>query len=421
MLAIAAHFKDHLIVIFRRKQRNEDRHIVQNNDDNEKKISYLKLEERRVLNATFAFDLVAAELTLEDFTDSGAGDNFVDISQSGNDYVFTLGDGIWSSSPTSTALDGFNFTLGNNGQSLSITNGVASISSLLLIDNTTDTFDIQFNQFDLSHGSISISGTDGTFGSVAESSQTSSALSVDYLHFEVDSFDLSNGQHDIVSVYGTAIGDLTINDSNGLQIEFLQTYLGSVSVVAQGDVELGPAGFGIFDLAGGGISVSAEGENSDLLINNFVLSDHGDITLHAADQIVVSNNSLIFALGDGKIEIVANQEGGDDQGQIVLEDGSWVDSDLGETLIANTGTGNGDIHLSHVFSFSSSDSAIEINSVGSILDASLNPSINIDAEFGGVQLQASEDIGSDVSGQLSLYTHSLAFDTSRRNFRQQFE
>ena len=79
------------------RQRPVNDSICEYEDDaaNAKSIDYVKLEERRVLNASFAFDLMAAELTLDNFTNDAFTADQVDVSESGNNYVFTLSDGFF--------------------------------------------------------------------------------------------------------------------------------------------------------------------------------------------------------------------------------------------------------------------------------------------------------------------------------------
>ena len=394
--------KDPTNVIFRRKNHDKCRDQQQSGNDCQRLNGYTKLEERRVLNATFAFDLVAAELTLENFVDSGIGDNSVNITQSGSDFVFELGDGVWQADGSVAGLD---FTLSGGDSILTINDGALSLSSLVLNDNTADTFDITFDQFDFQTGAVSISSNNGFFGSITEFSGASSSINIGTFGFTAGVVDLSNGQHDFDLVFGITNNSIAINDSDEINLQILQSTDGDVSVTAGGTIEVLAGGPGIS--SGGNLSLAANGFDDDVVLNNNIFAD-GDIQLSATDQIAIDSSSSITAIGTGNVQLFANMGVGDDFGQIFMEDGSSINA-TGEIELVTFGTSNGDIHVSNITSESNSEFAISILTSANVFDATATEDANLSAKFGGVSILAGENIGDFDQGDLNVDVAQLLF------------
>ena len=269
---------------------------------------YTKLEERRVLNATFAFDLLAAELTLENFVDSGVGDNSVELTQIGNDLVFDLNDGIWSANgPTS----GLNFSLSNGDSTLTVLDGSTTLDSLRLDANSSDVFDVQIGQFNFGTSSITIAGSSGTFGVISELAPGNSEIAALSFDFSSNSIDLSQSSHQIDIFSGSASGDIELNNAGDIELGLLVSEQGSITVESAGDVTVAndpvnPTGISITDpsnLNNNSDSVTLTASNGSIFVNSSVINSAGGSILLTADSDITIQGELSTA--DGTIELSA--------------------------------------------------------------------------------------------------------------------
>ena len=181
---------DHVLFSKFWRQRPVTDSISEYEDDaaNAKSIDYVKLEERRVLNASFAFDLTAAELTLDSFTNDAFTADQVDISESGSDYVFTLSDGFW--------LGTDSMGVSGNGTNVLIADRNA-VDLVNILGNTTDSFDVNFGQLAFD-GDFNIETQIGgaEFGSITQDVGTELSINS---HFSVNGagvIDLQNAGND---------------------------------------------------------------------------------------------------------------------------------------------------------------------------------------------------------------------------------
>lgn len=391
---------------FPRNRDDNNFHSNHRGIEQTKSTKYIKLEERRVLNATFAFDLVAAELTLENFVDSGIGDNSVDISQSGNDYIFSLNDGIWAPSGSVAGLD---FLLSDNDSVLTIGDGALNLQSLVFNDTTSDTFDIRFDQFNFGSGSLLVNSGIGTFGTISTAS-ASSAVSIGAFLFSAENVDFTLGNHDFDLVNGLTADDTLLTDVDDLQIQALQSNNGSISIVAGGSVNVVNPGSFISVLSGGEISITTTDINSDINVSSSIFSFGGNINLESADQVLLSSGSSIVSETSGNVSILANVVGGDDRGEIRMQQDSLIDAAMGTvSLTTSNGSGSGDIFVTEVFTQSFADDAVSIVTSGRILDGTLGESTNVSAIYGGLQLTSIENIGGSGFADLNIAADRLAF------------
>ena len=263
---------------------------------------YTKLEERRVLNATFAFDLLAAELTLENFVDSGVGDNSVELTQIGNDLVFDLNDGIWSANgPTS----GLNFSLSNGDSTLTVLDGSTTLDSLRLDANSSDVFDVQIGQFNFGTSSITIAGSSGTFGVISELAPGNSEIAALSFDFSSNSIDLSQSSHQIDIFSGSASGDIELNNAGDIELGLLVSEQGSITVESAGDVTVAndpvnPTGISITDpsnLNNNSDSVTLTASNGSIFVNSSVINSAGGSILLTADSDITIQGELSTEAG----------------------------------------------------------------------------------------------------------------------------
>ena len=393
-------------MIFRRKRDDELRDSLQFSDAHHKKKNYLKLEERRVLNATFAFDLVASELTLENFIDSGAGDNSVDISQLGNDYVFQLNDGVWMEGGSIAGLD---FNLSNADSTLTIVDGANTLSLIQLNDTTADTFDLIFDQFSFS-GQLDVNFGIGSFGTISTDSPLSQ-VSIANFGFSADTIDFSTGTHDFGFINGITENDVIIHDQNALELQFLSSNSGDIAIEAVGSILIDDGDSPVSTIAAHNISIVTTGSDSDIIVNSSILSNGGDVTLSAADALEIQSSADVFGNGLGGVTLLSNQLGGDDQGQLVMFGDAFVDADLGEIHVSSaSGSGGGDISVTSLVTNNASDDAIRIVSAGRILDGSLTENANLFATNGGIQLVSDGAVGGFDFADLNTIADRLALD-----------
>ncbi|MEM9410700.1 MAG: hypothetical protein AAGA30_06275, partial [Planctomycetota bacterium] len=398
-------------MIFRRKQQACDREPEIQNDVPTQKIGYERLEPRRVLNASFGFDLLTTELTLSNFVDSDANDNFVEIDQSGDDFVFRLNDGVWL---TEGPVPSLNFELQDGDRTLTIHDASQSISSIRFDGNTNDTFEIYINNLDFEDGNLFITNQLQTFSIVTEFEGSNSSLNVDQFVVSAGELHLENGSHDINSLTAITDNDARVADVDEINIEFMESKYGNISVVAGGDISIENTGFGLRALTGD-VEISTSQQNADIEIANAVLADQGDIRINAADQVSIRHYSTIFAGETGQVEIRANLIGGDDGGAITMFDTSSIATQSGSIELTTLGPANeqADILISEIRTMSDANEAIIIRSGGNISDVTNSESPNLAAEWGGIGLVANGNIGGINAADLDILTRSLAFDTNQ--------
>ncbi len=374
------------------------------------KREYFKLEERRVLNATFTFDLATNELILENFVDSGVSDNSVEITQSGDDFTFNLNDGIWEIGGPIAGLD---FMLSNGDSTLSIIDGATSLASIEFNDNTSDTFDLLFDQFDFSSGSLNVFQGIGSFGTVSTVSDTSS-VSIGEFTFGVDSLDFSNGHNHIGLVNGFAHQDILVHSQSDLEAQILISSNGMISLEAQGTLSVDNVGSDLTSLTADSIRLVSAGMDSDVIVNNVITATGGNIEISAADRLLFTADAEVVSTGTGNISLASNQIGGNDFGALLLADGAWVAADDGDVQLSTLGgTGAGDVFVSAISTSTVSDSAISIQAQGSIFDGTVGESANLNAKFGGVQLAAFGGIGGPGFDDLNTDVDRLAFQVQQ--------
>lgn len=272
------------------------------------------------MNATFAFDLAAAELSLANFTDSGIGDDSVELTQSGDDFVFSLGDGAFSPVGSTTGL---NFSLTNSNSTLTVFDGATSLVGLNFDPGQSTSFEIYLGDIRFGGGSISIGGNDGLFTSINESNAASSQVVVSQFQFDAGELNLGQNDHDFDTIQGTAINDIVVNDVNALSITSLQSQNGLIFVMAEGDLSLGNSANGVVisdplqtmdpndsitlissngsvtvagpveNIAGASIALSA---GTEITLDSNVVSEGGNIALSTAGgNLNQTDNSIIVS------------------------------------------------------------------------------------------------------------------------------
>ncbi len=383
---------------------------------------YTQLEKRQVLNADFLFD--GFSLQLNNFVDSNALDpDNVTITRAGNDYIFTLGDGVWSGMDTSGGMGASIAGLGTN--TLTVTDAGGDLVSIVMTDDTADTFDVEFGSFSF-NGNFDINAGNGTFGNLTQTA----GIQMTDLSFNVDTATLNNAANDFDTLAGTSNndtsisdvdditnlnltstnGNLTVNAGGGVSITGIDAQSGNLDITANGLITDGGAGS---LLVAGTTALNAGGNDISLtsVTNDFDTDNSGDaVTITNANNVTIDDaNSIIFgnvAANDLSVDAGGNV---DFQGTVNANSldvntlvnggagGNVTDTGLGELNVTNNANfvvGAGDVNLDtaavHNFgtiSFTSTGSVtiveadntevtgnntagtLNLNSAGSITDA----------------------------------------------------
>jgi len=349
-----------------------------------RKIDYIKLEERRVLNATFAFDLMAAELTLGNFTDSGIGDDSIELNQSGNDFVFTLNDGAFSAG---NSINGLNFNLTANDSTLTIIDGVNSISNVSLDPGQSNSFEVQFGQFNLGSGTITIGGVDGQFAAINETSGATSQIFASQFSFDAGEVDLSLSVHDFDTLQGTATNDIFINEVDDLSIPTLQSESGLISVVTAGNLTVG-------DLSGqNGIKILDPLNTGDAGDSISLISTNGSIDVLGSVDNFAGSTIALAAANDISLDGSLFSDGGD----------IFLTTTNGDVEQLGTATIHGNNLQLSIAGNANLDSLNELNGINANIGGDLSFTNNGDLTI------AADDLiffdGVNVAGSLELTTN----------------
>ena len=246
---------------------NEDARKEPKAGDAKVDLSYLNLEPRQVLNADFDFD--GFNLELFDFSDSDSQADQVTISGSGSEYFFQISDGVFNGTDTSGGSGASLSGLGTN--LLTLTDANSDLVSISLDDSTDDPFDVRFEglQFD---GTLSITGSNGTFGAIT---QNNLSLEISDFDFVADSLTLNSAANDFDQVRGTVTSDISIVDINGIDTLGLESAVGDINAVIGGDVQY-----------------------------EFLLAQNGDLDLDSGGRITDTIASELQVFGDANITAV---------------------------------------------------------------------------------------------------------------------
>ena len=182
---------------------------------NIKGIDYVKLEERRVLNASFAFDLMTAELTLDNFTDDTFAADRVNVSRDGDLFLFTLEDGVWS------GIDGG--TVRGSGTSVLAADSDA-LEAVNIFGTTDDAYAVNFEQFSFA-GDFDIFTLNGaaSFQSVTQDEGTALQIDSRLSIRGVELVELTNSGNDFGLVSVTAADSVSLTDSDEIALADFET------------------------------------------------------------------------------------------------------------------------------------------------------------------------------------------------------
>lgn len=309
-------------------------------------LSMLRLEERRLLDATFAFNGIAG-LQLGDFDLTGSTSE-LSIGQSGNELTFELDGGSWSAGGGHVADAGIQIDSGNS-RLLRVDRSVFEDGgdqfSLDITDNLTIGLDVQFGS-DMTlpasptAGSLSISANSITVGSQISADVHSLNFAGSGIQFQGDVITSGDGTFDA----GT--GQLTDTDGVTLQVGGRLTAAGATVVLGDESGNVLHAGQLQFQSTGA-VSIAEDsattltGPNTAATLN---LTSNGSLTSAAASSLTVSGQASLSA-----DSIDLNDTGGQTLNLGSLQFAATGDVHIEETdglhLAANSQT-SGDLTLS---------------------------------------------------------------------------
>ncbi|MDO8282339.1 MAG: hypothetical protein Q7U10_06920, partial [Thermodesulfovibrionia bacterium] len=194
-------------------------------------------------------------------------------------------------------------------------------------------------------------------------------------------------------------------DNNGF-IRVVTTN-GTITVVDNSDdtepVIIAVDGSGVSE--GGSVRLTAGGGNSDVVINDGITTEEGNVTITANDSVFFGNteggrNGFISSPAEGNVTIIANANGtaaGDSGDLIFMANGATIDAGSGFiSMTASSSSDGGNITLTGLKTTSASNTAVTIVSDSAVIDGG-DTNIDIDANNGRVVIDAVTGVG-NVSG-----------------------
>jgi hypothetical protein len=221
----------------------------------------------------------------------------------------------------------------------------------------------------------------------------------------LDSIDLDN----------TVTGNVDIAETDAITIIKLNqgTATGGNTLTAGGTITIAAGGSGVTSTAGaGGITLTATGTNSDIIINAALASGTGLITLTADDSIIADANGDITMTGTAALSVTANNNisNGDDGDVITMADGALWDAGSGTTTLTSTGANSGTITLGGLTTANATASAITVTADTAIVDGGVTH-VDAVAASGTVNLIGLTGIGS--AGSIDVNTAALVVDSNQ--------
>ena len=375
--------------LFRRQQLQSDRGrasevAVQSGSEGpalpRAEIGYQRLEQRRVLSASFV---------------GTAGVLILDSFDPGQDLTFSQS----NSFVNGVLQDNFTFEVASGSLTGSLTNPLFELESVN--GGTNNLLQVATSFFGgASNAQISIDGTT-TAGGQIEFQQLGTVT--------FDSIDISNFTNVDRDFSINAIGDITASnisvvDSNPLD---LINPNASLSINTQGSVTVDGLE-NLIDNPLAEIELSANGTNNDITVVDRIETQSGDIQLSTGDSVQLTATGQILSgnLGDTTITSGTSGLSGNTGDQILLADGSSIDAGLGQVSL----NAEGNVLISEVTSLNSGD-AVSITTGSQIVDNTLAESDNVITVNGRSQFLSTGDIGGSGSAGINIQADSLEFDT----------
>ncbi len=191
----------------------------------------------------------------------------------------------------------------------------------------------------------------------------------------------------------TSNGDIYIQEASDVDVVELSTGNGTISLFAEGNVNVPNSGNGVVVAGTGDISLTANGTGHSFDANEVVSTSNGAVTIAAAKNVTLGSNGDISSNGD--VSVTATT------GSVTFHANTTLTAGEGNVTI----TGNGDVTITGITTTSDTATAVSITSQnGSIKDASGNAATDITATSANavVTLSAKNEIDSIETDVTSL-------------------
>jgi len=333
-------------------------------------IEYQRLEQRRVLSASFIG--AAGGLVLDNF-DAGQDLQFSQTNALVNgvvqdSYLFEVASGSFIGSTASSFIELESVNGGTNNQ--------LQVATALFSGSTG--------------AQISIDGSANGGGQIGLQ-QFGTAITF-------DSLNISNLTNQDQSFSLNTIDPLDTVDP-----------LASVTISTQGSINTAGSIDNLIDNPLNEIQLIANGQGNDINVIDRIETRSGQITLQADDSVKVLSTGQIRSggLGNTLIQTGLGVTPGDSGDGISLVNGSRIDVGSGQAILSAPG----DILISEITSLGSGD-AVWLTTGRQIIDNTVAETDNIIAPNGRSQLQAVGDIGSSGTGDINIESEFLEFDSN---------
>ena len=338
-------------------------------------LGYQKLEERKVLNATFTFDAAASLLTIDDFdagSDLSIDQNTASINGGAPEdaYIFTLASGTFD--------DGGGFAPGD-------------------FEVSGDTLTVATETFGADGGLDANVVVDGAVG--ADFIELTQADITDDIQF--NSFEISNIQNLGNSLELNVVGDVTLDNLSVVDNDPLvmppTMPIADLSITTTGSINVVGSLDNAIENVDSGIELNATGGNSDVTISAAVTTVEGAIEIAAGDEVTFTSTGSLTSADTGNLSVTANTDvavDGDGSDGIVMVEGSILNAGSGEISLSSAGTGGGDIEISSITTSNATGTAVNINSNLGVIDGDLASSNIVAIATGAVvDINATTGVG----------------------------
>ena len=330
-----------------------------------------QLESRILLSANFGFDVASGELTLSDFDSSSTFiANEVQFAETAPGvFQISLSEGVWEGTNSGVVS-------GAGTSVLTLDNTGDSISSIRSRSTTSDSFDVEFGDFDFD-GFLIFEKDAGSanFGAIRQGFGTSVDLAGTFTVSAANGVTFQNSGNDFTEIAIENGSFAFINDVNELvatELESSTTQINAGGAVSLSNVDIATGSFFFVSTTAGDINIDAAG---DLVVNG-VTASNGSVNIEAAGDLVV-NSARAFNGTTNNINISA---GGDLDLGTITTSGDITISALGNLDLGTFAAAVSNLSISTSGDLSLSDLGL---SVGGDLRLATSGSLVIDSTPSG--------------------------------------
>ena len=366
-----------------KQTKSKDKQVAVDACNNLADLSYQKLEERKVLSASFGF--VGGLLTIDGFDDVNSDltieQGEVDLDGAGpgtpeDAYIFTLGAGTFTEAGGDAGIPTADFDLQGNILSIGTEFFGGGLNANVLID-----------------GAVGADFVDLFQANIAD-------------QIEFGSLEVINFQNVESSLELNVTGDVTVSNLSVVDNVAATMPDADLSITTTGSINVNGTLANSIENVDSGISLNATGGNSDVTINDAATTADGSIVIAAGDEVNFTSTGSLTSANAGSISVTANTDAsidGDNSDGIVMADGSFLDAGAGEISLSSTGTDGGDIQISSITTSNATEFAVSINSGLGVIDGGdANSDIVADSAGAVVTIDATAGIGDSNSLEIEV-------------------